>query len=372
MEDDAIADDAVAAEPVASEADPVELAESERKKPSKKRLIITAVVGLIVMVGMFKLLLPQFGSYEQAFNKLGEMPAIWVGALVVACLLNIFLYPLTVLVSVTGLRYWHGFVERQVGFLISNSIPGGGAFAVGAQYRVLSLYRVPPAVSASAVSADAVWTFLLTLGMPAIGVGLLVIEGRSTAGLVTFAVIGMVAFIFMLAASIVVIRSEPGARRVGQLGQKLVNPIFKKLKKDPPRLEAALVEFRYHAHDLVVTRWRKLTLTNLIAQLTPYLILVCAIGGLGEYPGSLTLVEIFAAYSVALLLVSFPITPGGLGTVDAALVALLTAFGCPGDVAVAADLTWRLVWFLPQIIVGAITMVVYLLSSHRQTAVPTA
>lgn len=368
-------DDAAAAEPVAAKAvadpDQGELAKAEGKKPSKKRLIITAVVGLIIMVGMFELLLPQFGSYAEAFEKLADMPLVWVVGLVVACLLNIFLYPLTVLVSVTGLKYWHGFVERQVGFLISNSIPGGGAFAVGAQYRVLSLYRVPPAVSASAVSADAVWTFLLTLGMPAIGVGLLVIEGRSTAGLITIAVVGMVAFIIILAGSIVVIRSEDGARRVGRFGQKLINPIFKKLKKDPPKLEAALVKFRYHAHDLVVTRWRKLTLTNVIAQLTPYLILVCAIGGLGEFPGSLTLVEIFAAYSVALLLVSFPITPGGLGTVDAALVALLTAFGCPGDVAVAADLTWRLVWFLPQIIVGAITMVVYLLGSHRQTAVLT-
>ena len=74
--------------------------------------------------------------------------------------------------------------------------------------------------------------------------------------------------------------------------------------------------------------------------------------GLGAYPDPLTLVEIFAAYSVALLLTSFPITPGGLGTVDAALVALLVAFGVDSSTAIAADLVWRIVWFLPQILVG--------------------
>jgi uncharacterized membrane protein YbhN (UPF0104 family) len=38
--------------------------------------------------------------------------------------------------------------------------------------------------------------------------------------------------------------------------------------------------------------------------------------------------------------------------VDAALVALLVAFGVDSSIAVVADLIWRLVWFLPQLLVG--------------------
>lgn len=337
------------------------------KKPSKKRLIITAVLGIIVMVGIFTVIFPKLGDYGQSIEQMKDMPLPWVIALVLAGLLNIFAYPFTVLVSVPGLKYWAGFIQRQVGFLISCAIPGGGVFAVGAQYRILAFYKVPPAQSAAAVSADAVWVYLLTLAMPAISVGLLMIEGRSTAGY------GFIAFAgaAIVSISIVVItftlRSEAGAQKVGRLAFRFINPIMKKLKKPTPDVEGALLTFRFHAHDLVATRWKAITVANAVAQLTPFVVLVCAVGALGAWPGELSLIEVFAAYSIALLLVSIPISPGGLGTVDLALVALLTAYGADGPTAVAADVLWRVVWFLPQILTGVGSMVTFFfLQRHAQ------
>ncbi|MDE0975490.1 MAG: flippase-like domain-containing protein [Candidatus Nanopelagicales bacterium] len=77
---------------------------------------------------------------------------------------------------------------------------------------------------------------------------------------------------------------------------------------------------------------------------------------MGVTRAELSLVELFAAFSVALVLTAFPITPGGIGTVDAALIALLIAFGVDSSTAVAADLLWRSVWFLPQLLVGALAV----------------
>ena len=105
---------------------------------------------------------------------------------------------------------------------------------------------------------------------------------------------------------VLTLRSENGARKVGHFGYRMLNPIMKKLKKPTPDVEGALIDFRVHAHDLVTTRWKAITVANAVAQLTPYVVLVCALGGLGAWPGQLTLIEIFAAYSVALLLVSIP------------------------------------------------------------------
>ena len=116
---------------------------------------------------------------------------------------------------------------------------------------------------------------------------------------------------------------------------------------------------------LVQSRWIHLSITNAVAQLTPFLVLLCAMQGLDSTPNPVTRVELFAAYAIALLLTAFPITPGGLGTVDAALVGLLVAFGADSAVAVAADLIWRLVWFLPQLLVGMVTMCIYLLGRRR-------
>jgi hypothetical protein len=52
-----------------------------------------------------------------------------------------------------------------------------------------------------------------------------------------------------------------------------------------------------------------------------------------------------------------PITPGGLGTVDAALIALLVGFGLPEATAIAATLVWRAASFVPQVSLGVLTFV---------------
>lgn len=328
-------------------------------RPSRKRTIITFVIGLVVMVAIFAFLFPQLSNYEQALSKVADLPPLWIAILALAGLLNIALYPLTAIAAIPKLGYRAAFVNRQAGFLVSNVIPGGGAIAVGTQYSILARYGVSNALAAAAVSADAVWTYLLTLGFPAVAVALLVVEGRSTAGYTTAAAIGLAIVIISVIAISVILRSEEGAHRVARLIQRPINAILHLFKRPAPDIDAMLLAFHGHASIMVATRWRQLTVTNLAAQGAPLLVLWAALAGLGAYPQPLTLIEIFAAYSIALLLTSFPITPGGLGTVDAALVGLLVAFGTDSSIAIAADLIWRLVWFLPQLLVGLVAFGIY-------------
>ena len=329
------------------------------KTNSRKKTVITTIVGLVIMVAIFAVLFPHFADYRQALKQLAEMPNIWVAALVLAGIVNIAVYPVTALAAIPHIGYRAAFVERQAGFLVSNIIPGGGAVAVGTQYGILARYGVSTASAAAAVSADAVWTYLLTLGFPSIAVVLLVIEGRSTAGFTLAAGIGLAVVIVSLIVIVMTLRSEEGALRIARFAQRPVSAACRRIKRSAPDLSSVLLEFHRHASTMVATRWRQLTVTNLAAQLAPMLVLWCALAGLGAYPDPLTLVEIFAAYSVALLLTSFPITPGGLGTVDAALVGLLVAFGVDSSTAIAADLVWRIVWFLPQLLVGLGAMGLY-------------
>ena len=67
-----------------------------QKKPSKKRLIITTVIGTIIMIGIFTVIFPKLGDYGQALEQLKDLPVGWVIALVLAGALNIFAYPFTV------------------------------------------------------------------------------------------------------------------------------------------------------------------------------------------------------------------------------------------------------------------------------------
>jgi len=322
-------------------------------------MIISAVVGLIVMVLLIWFIGQNAGEYSKAFTELGSIDTFWKVMIGVASLINIAIYPLTAIAAIRSLSYLHASLSRQAGFTLSNIIPGGGAVAVATQYAVLAKYGVPQARAAAAVSADAIFTYLFTLGAPSIAVTLLVLEGRSTGGFVTTAMIGLTAVIISVILIVAVLRSESAARKIGSWAQKPLNAVLGKFKKKSPDVTAILVQFHDQASELIKTRWKALTITNVSAQMAPMLVLWAALEGLGVTHAELSLVELFAAFSVALVLTAFPITPGGLGTVDAALIALLIAFGVDSSTAVAADLLWRLGWFLPQLLVGALAVAKY-------------
>lgn len=325
-------------------------------KPAKKRKklksVIIAVVGLAIMAAVFFFLFPQFGDYGEAFALIKVMSPWWMAAFAAVSLVNIAVYPLTAIAAIPGLAYRKAFASRQAAFAISNVIPGGGAVAVGVQYSVLAGYEVPSGQAAAAVTADGVWTYLITLAAPSVAVLMLVVQGVSVYGLKAAAAIGLIVVVTSLLVIAVTLRSEHGARKIGGVIQRPLARVFAVLRKPAPDITARLVDFHDIASEMVSHRWRSLTLTSLAAQAAPFVVLLAALAALGVVPEPLTLVKAFAAYSVALLLTMVPVTPGGLGTVDAALVALLVGFGVEPSSALAADLIWRLVWFVPQLMVG--------------------
>jgi uncharacterized protein (TIRG00374 family) len=70
------------------------------------------------------------------------------------------------------------------------------------------------------------------------------------------------------------------------------------------------------------------------------------------------------AYAAAELLALIPLTPGGLGFVEAGLVGTLTLAGVPGSAALAATLLYRLVSYWLPIPAGGVA---YLLFRHHYT-----
>ena len=68
-------------------------------------------------------------------------------------------------------------------------------------------------------------------------------------------------------------------------------------------------------------------------------------------------VELFAAYGIANVLGAIPVTPGGLGIIEALTATLLVSFGVPRNVAALGVLGWRLVNFWLPIPMGALAYV---------------
>ena len=182
-------------------------------------------------------------------------------------------------------------------------------------------------LAAAAVAADAIWTYLMTFGAPGVALILLwIFERRSLSGsecgaipcqtidiIIIFA--GLVCLVSMAGIAFV-LRSRSNAQRVGEFAQGAIGGVFRLVKRTPPNVVESVVGFNDTAAEMVGTRWVPITITNVLAQLTPMFVVLAALRGVGA--DSVTVLEVFAAFSVALLLTTVPLAPGGAGTVDAA------------------------------------------------------
>jgi len=334
----------------------------------RKQLIaglITVVVLVVVFVGIF----PKFANYGAAWDSIEKMSIGSLVALGAVTVLNIIIYVFPYMAALPGIRFRDAFVVRQTSFMISNAVPAGGAFGLAVQYAMLSGYGFGPAQASSAIAVTSIWNLLVTLALPALGLSVLVVEGGATQNQVVGAVGGLVGVALIVGAMVVVLRSERWARRIGGWGDAVVH----RFRPSTPAetVTSGVVRFRDQTYDVVAQRWGRLTVTNFAQQFSQFFVLLVAIYGLGGTSTGVNPAEVFAAFAVARLAGFIPVTPGGLGTVDAALVALLAAFGMDQDQALAADLLWRAATFIPQIVIGIITFLVWRVQASRRHTRPT-
>jgi uncharacterized membrane protein YbhN (UPF0104 family) len=140
-------------------------------------------------------------------------------------------------------------------------------------------------------------------------------------------VVGVLAIGVAVVASTMVLRSERGARTVGHWADRLANPLTRRLRHGRTvDLTGRILDFRSGVVDVMQTRWLQVTLSTLLLQLTSWAVLVLALRGLEGGTGAVTVTwtEALAAFLFARVASCIPVTPGGLGTVDAALASLLT------------------------------------------------
>jgi uncharacterized membrane protein YbhN (UPF0104 family) len=112
------------------------------------------------------------------------------------------------------------------------------------------------------------------------------------------------------------------------------------------------VRFRGEALELLRRRWVALTATTLANQLTGYLMFELSLRAVGISRNEISVAESFAAWSVARLLVSLPLTPGGIGVVELGVSGILVGFGGPSTEVVTGVLLYRALSVVPALVLG--------------------
>ena len=329
----------------------------------KKRSIIMGLIGLAVLVLIFVKVIPQIGSYQDAFVAIQAMDATDIALIAATVLIYNVVYGLPFMAATPGLSYPRAFQLNQGAFAISNGIPAGGAFGLGVQYAMLASYEVPATVATAAIGAVGVWSIFVTLGLPTLGLLAIVASNTIDAGpYVYIGAIGLAVLVAMIVVFALIMRSERLAERIGQVATRLAAPVLRRMSRPDFDAVPMVLKFRTDTVDLVTRRWAAITVAQVSVSLTQFLIFFAALRGVEGTDTTTSVLVAFGAFAVAQIGIMIPITPGGLGTVDALMISLLTAMGVSSGDATAATLVWRAASFVPQIAIGVIALVTW---SHR-------
>jgi len=344
-----------------SDAAPAELGHVGSGTLNRRRTIIGAIVAIVFLVVVFVRVIPQVGDYQAAFDALADMTVAAVVALVVALLIYLFIYGWPYVVASPGLSYTNSSIVNNSRFAIGNGIPGGGAFGLAVQYAQLTFYKATPTTATAAIGATGVWATFVTVSLPLAGVAALSASGQDVGNFIYVALAGLGILLAMIIVFALILRSEKNAVRIGDWADRVGNKVVGRFRPGTTvAIKQQVVQLRNDIVGLVSARWLLITITNFGVSLGQYLILLTALKGVaGDESDTIVPLEVFGAWAVSQIGILIPVTPGGLGTVDAVLIGLLTSVGISEGVATAGALLWRATYYFPQIAIGVICVFIW-------------
>jgi uncharacterized protein (TIRG00374 family) len=315
-----------------------------------KRGLLLAITGVSLYL-LAPALLEVFG----AFDRLDDFNPLWYVAMVG---LQVGSYVCMWMVQKIAVRA-DQMKPIATSQLASNAfgriVPGGVAAAGAMQYAMLVRGGVPTAAAASGMTASSLLVFGILLALPLLALPALLFGAPVDPGLGRAAVIGGVVFVAVFAGGTVAVLYDRPLITVGRAVQAIRNRV---LRKRPPltALPQRLIRERNEVTDVLGRRWWEALLFAAGRWVLDYLTLLAALTAIhAESRASAVLL----AFCAAQFLGTLPLTPGGLGFVEAGLTGTLALAGVPAGEAVVATLAYRLVSFWLPIPAGGVAAVLH-------------
>jgi uncharacterized protein (TIRG00374 family) len=240
---------------------------------------------------------------------------------------------------------WFGVATAQLaGNAFSRIVPGGAAAGGAISYRLLVTADLPAATVGTGLAAASIISTGTLFSLPLLALPA-VLAGRPVPrGLAQSAWLGGVVFLLALAVGAVFVTTDGPLRATGRAIQAVRNRL-RRSREPGTDLPDRLVAERDLVRGTLGRRWWVALLSGLGNWLFDYVALLAALAAVGSRPRP-TLV--LFAYVSSMVLGMIPITPGGLGFVEAGLTATLHLAGVSTGDAVLATLAYRMVsYWLP-------------------------
>ena len=308
-------------------------------------------LSLAIVALVFGFFFPKIANYGAVWETITDMTALELSTLGAVAIWNLISYwPMLTAVQPT-LRLREAAVANLASTAVSNTMPGGGALAIGVTMSMQRTWGHPVSQTTLAMVVSGVWNNFVKLGLPVVALGLLALNGEAGAGLAVAAVIGLAVLVVVIGLFALLLRSDRLAAVVGRSTGIAVSALLRPLHRPAVTgWDVRAVAFRGEVIALLSRRWLRITVTSLVSHLSLFLVLLLALRHVGVANEEVSWQLVLAAFSVVRLVSAIPITPGGLGLVELGLTATLGA-GLPESTRnqiVAAVLVYRaLTWLLP-------------------------
>ena len=325
--------------------------------------VVGALLPFLLVGAVLGYLLPLVTDVGDVRTAAAGMTWLEVATLLAAAALNLATYGLVTVTTTPGLTFRQAMVVTEASTAVANTVPGGGAVAVGMTVAMLRSWGFSQSRTTVSLLVSGVCNNFAKLGLPVLALACLAVSGGVTGARVAAAATGVGGLLLAVALLVAVLRSQRSAAQVGQAAMTVVSALRRLVGRAPVTgWERATAKFRARTVLLLAARWQRLTGATVASHLALFLVLLLALRHVGVPARDVGFAEALAVFSFARLLTAVPVTPGGVGVVEVALVAGLVSAGGDEAPVVAAVLVFRALTYLLPVPLGVLS---YLFWRHN-------
>src|SRR4051794_14474600 len=300
------------------------------------------------------LVAPSVLEVARSAKDIDKLAAGWLGLMVVvqaAALASLWVLQR---LAVHAARLSPVATSQLAGNALAKVAPGGGAIGAALQYRMLVAAGERRESVVSGLTASNLLTLAVVLAMPVLAVPAL-FRGSVNRTLLEAAITGVVLFAVLAAIGAAMLALDRPLRWVGRRVQGVRNRLRR--HSEPLRgLPDRLIAERNRILATLGPRWKRALMAAVARWAFDYATLLAALAAVGAHARPAL---VLLAFCAAQLLAQIPVTPGGLGFVEAGLTGMLTLAGVDAGDAVLVTFAYRLVSYWLPMPVGLAAWVVH-------------
>jgi uncharacterized protein (TIRG00374 family) len=333
---------------------PVDIGEDEELSTRPVAVPVRTVVLTAAGVLSLWLLRSSLGDVYGELGSIAHVDPRWLVAIVAAEAVTFVARWTLNRIALRTRRWFDVAVAQLAGNAVNNLVPAGGAAGAAAQLRVLSEAAVDLTTAATSLGALSILGAIGMLSLPVIALPF-AIYGGGDHGLQPLLWLGFALLLLVLLIGVELLQRDAPLEKVAAAVQWVLNRVVPSWRGRTDLPERVLRE-RDSIKTALGHRPVAVGLATIAKPGGDCLALYLALVAVGAHPNPFTVLAAFAAANVAGMV---PLTPGGLGFVEAGITTTLVATGIDTPHAVLAAALYRVASTWLPVALGGISYAVF-------------